>query len=101
MKRFTPIEILLTIALIFMAVVLVCALIYSPERQQHASFATAPPRLPDTFRFDPKHDITTYELALAMSMMMGGLDYLERMRPIYDAMPPEVKRHWLPPEPKK
>lgn len=56
-------------------------------------------RMPNSYRFSPQPDITTYELALAMATMFGGLDYVERIKPTVDAMPPEARRHWLPPQP--
>jgi hypothetical protein len=67
-----------------------------PSANPYAAIAPNP-RIPDTFRFEPKPDITPYELALALAPMLGSVDFLERMRPFYDAMPPEAKRHWLPP----
>lgn len=63
------------------------------------------------FRFSPKPDITPYELAVSMVTMFGSSQILEAARPLYDQMPPEVKRHWIAkppaepgpqvPEPKK
>ena len=53
-------------------------------------------RTPNTYRFEPKPDITAYELALSLGAMFGSVDYLARMQPYYDAMPPSVRRHWLP-----
>lgn len=101
MKRYSIVEVTLVAALFSVAVILICAIVYLIHVKQPTSFATTPPRIANTFRFDPKPDMTSYELALSISLMMGGLDYMERIKPTYDAMPPEVQRHWLPPEPKK
>ena len=56
------------------------------------------PLYPDhtaAFQFNPKADITPYELAIVMMAFNGTNQSYERMRPLYDQMPPEVKRHWI------
>lgn len=76
----------------------------SPAPATLSTAATANPygaiggqKRPDVFRFDPQPDITAYELALALAPMFGGPDFVERMRPFYDAMPANAQRHWRPP----
>jgi hypothetical protein len=68
------------------------------QNHQDDPYASAVPRRPGTFRFEPKPDITAYELALALAPMFGSVDFVERMRPFYEHMPASAKRHWLTPE---
>lgn len=58
------------------------------------------PRIPTAYRFQPKADITAYELAVSLAPMMGSTEFLPRIKPYIDAMPPNAKRHWIPPSEK-
>lgn len=46
------------------------------------------------FMFEPKRDMTAYELALTLQAIYGGPYSGTNLKPFYDLMPPEVKRHW-------
>lgn len=46
------------------------------------------------FVFEPKKDMTAYELALTLQAIYGGPYSGTNLKPFYDRMPDEVKRHW-------
>lgn len=52
------------------------------------AFVSNPVELPLNMYFEPKEDITAYELALLLPFMHGPL-----YRSTFDALPPGVKRH--------
>lgn len=55
-------------------------------------------RLAWAYGFEPKPDITAYELAILLTAMMNATQYRpDVMKPWYDAMPENVKRHWRVP----
>lgn len=51
-------------------------------------------RIPTAYRFVPKIDITAYELAMAAIVTTTSTQYLPVVKPWYDAMPDNVKRHF-------
>lgn len=57
-------------------------------------FKDVEPKLTGVFKFEPRADITAYELALALETMLGTPFALERTKPWIDAMPPSARRHW-------
>lgn len=80
------------------AIVIVAFVTYKGATPPPNPFADRP-RLADTFRFDPKPDITAYELAMAIVVMLGSNDMLPGAKPFYDVLPDNAKRHWKVPEP--
>ncbi len=50
-----------------------------------------------SFKYRPEPDITTYELALCMYLLMVkmGKGTLRDEQKIYDQMPPEAQRHFV------
>jgi hypothetical protein len=50
-----------------------------------------------SFKYHPEPDITTYELALCMYLLMvkAGKGSLRDEQKIYDQMPPEAQRHFV------
>lgn len=58
-----------------------------------------PAQPPGSWRFDPKPDITPYELALSIQAMFGTGYFIDKVGPMIEAMPPEARRHWIAPVP--
>ena len=46
--------------------------------------------VPDDLIWDPQSDITTYELALCITLFTSG----GRLHQFYDQLPVEAQRHW-------
>lgn len=49
------------------------------------------------FVYEPKEDITTFELAQAVKMLIASHEQyrsVERMRAVYDELPESVQRHF-------
>lgn len=55
-------------------------------------------RPPGSWRFQPQSDMTPVEAAMAVSLMLMGPDFIPAVGEKIQAMPPEFRRHWLPPE---
>lgn len=58
-----------------------------------------PTQPPGSWRFDPRPDITPYELALSIQVMFGNGYFIDKIGPMIKAMPPEARRHWIAPAP--
>jgi hypothetical protein len=46
--------------------------------------------IPQTLIWDPQPDITTYELALCIPILMA----IGKQHQFYDQLPEEARRHW-------
>ena len=86
----------------FALAVLAFATYKHPARGPSPDFSSIPgsngKRIDWAYSFDPKPDITPYELALSLNMITGYNQYRpEGVKPWYDLMPESVKRHWTAP----
>lgn len=48
-----------------------------------------------SFKYEPQADITAYELALLMPMIVNVAVPYGQYAQEYDRLPPEAKRHWV------
>lgn len=72
----------------------------TPPHPALTESAWAQPRKPGMYRFQPKPDITAYELSQIIGIIHKGVDFLPEANADIEGAPPNVKRHFLPPEEK-